>query len=555
MFMRRYLLRALPLMALFFLLQAFHFYTKQTPIEPDPRILLSLDSATVRNHLMVLSHDSLLGRAPGTLGEDRAVRYIQSVFEKAGLEPAFSGSFTQNVPLLATKVNGIPTLRFTSRDGSSRSLQFVQDYRIFTDLEQDDIELNASLVFAGYGIKAKEYAWDDYAELDVKGKVIVVLDGEPAATEKEPYLFKADTLTYYGRFTYKVEEARRRGASGIVIVENPIFFARNRMRATVEQIQLVDLPEGRLGLKAFVSSESAADLAVMNGSSLEAWRAEAGGRGFKAKLLSSSLESRTSYSIRRVYGRNVGAILRGSERPDEPIIFTAHHDHLGVGIPNAKGDSIYNGAVDNATGTATVLMLAQTFAKMENRPKRTIMFLTVTAEESGLLGAYYYTYNPAFPAAKTVANINIDCTNVFGPTHDITAVGPEYSDLGPLLKEKALMEDMELVPFPNIAGGIFFRSDQLPFAQSGIPALYLLSGNKYHEGYQDYVAQKSADYASSYHQPSDNFDPEWMMAGTIQQARVAFRMAYALAQTTSWPQWVPGSEFESVRKQTDSLRK
>jgi hypothetical protein len=555
MFMKSYFSGAVALVALFITLQSFDVFDKKRSLEPDPLLLSRLDSATVRQHLMVLSHDSLLGRAPGTLGEEKAIRYIQSVFAKAGLEPAFGGSYTQDVPLLATKVDGFPSLSFKGSGGRSRSLQFVQDFRMFTDFEEERISVNSEMVFAGYGITAKEFAWDDYSGVDVQGKVIVVLDGEPAATESEPNLFKADTLTYYGRFTYKVEEARRRGALGIVIVENPIFFARNRMRATVEQIQLADLPEGRLQMKAFVSNESAAELATMNASTLENWRSLAGTRGFRAQKLSTSIESQTKYAIRRVYGRNVGAILRGSERPDEPIIFTAHHDHLGVGIPDAKGDSIYNGAVDNATGTATVLMLAEAFAKMEIPPKRTIMFLTVTAEESGLLGAYYYNYNPAFPAAKTVANINIDCTNVFGPTYDITAVGPEYSDLGPLLKEKALIEGMELVPFTNIGGGIFFRSDQLPFAQSGIPALYLLSGNKYHEGYEEYVARMSANYASSYHQPSDNFDPEWMMSGTIQQARVAFRMAYALAQSTEWPQWVPGSEFESIRKTTEGSRK
>lgn len=552
--MKSYLSRVCILATLFIVLQSFDLADGNPSSDPNPRYLSLLDSATVRKHLMVLSHDSLMGRAPGTEGEDKAIRYIQSVFQKAGLEPAFGESFTQNVPLLATRVDGFPSLSFGVPGGESKALQFVQDFRMFTDLEQTSIQITSDMVFAGYGINAKEYDWDDFSDLDVKGKVIVVLDGEPMATEAEPNLFKADTLTYYGRFTYKVEEARRRGALGIVIIENPIFFARNRMRATVEQIQLVDLPEGRLQLKAFVSNESAAELATLNGTSLENWRKDAGTRGFRAKSLSTTLESKTNYAIRRVYGRNVGAILRGTERPDEPIIFTAHHDHLGVGIPDAKGDSIYNGAVDNATGTATVLLLAEAFAKMENRPKRTIMFLTVTAEESGLLGAYYYTYNPAFPAAKTVANINIDCTNVFGPTYDITAVGPEYSDLGPLLREKALIEGMELVPFSNIGGGIFFRSDQLPFAQSGIPALYLLSGNKYYEGFEGFVARMSANYATSYHQPSDNFDPEWMMAGTIQQARVAFRMAYTLAQTTDWPQWVPGSEFESIRKTTESLR-
>jgi Zn-dependent M28 family amino/carboxypeptidase len=267
------------------------------------------------------------------------------------------------------------------------------------------------------------------------------------------------------------------------------------------------------------------------------------------------MESNTAYKIRRINGQNVGAILRGYERPDEVVLYTAHHDHLGVGIPDAKGDSIYNGAVDNASGTATVLMLAQAFAKMPYKPKRSIMFLTVTAEESGLLGAYYYSFNPAYPLAQTVANINIDCTNMFGPTYDITAVGPEYSELGNLLREKSTIENMELVPFPNIAGGIFFRSDQLPFAQGGVPALYLLSGNQYHEGYKEFVERKSAAYAGSYHQPSDNFDPEWVMEGTLQQARVAFRMAYKLANTNTWPQWVEGSEFESTRKVTDHLRK
>lgn len=529
--------------------------TPRAPSELDASLLMSLDSATVRNHLMVISHDSLEGRAPGTVGEERTIRYIKGVFERAGLEPAFNGSFTQDVPLIATKVTGTPQLAFSGADGTRQELKFVDDYRVFTDSEQESISTSAEVVFAGHGISAPEFGWDDYAGVDVSGKVVLVFDGEPMPTESEPNLFKADTLTYYGRFTFKVEEARRRGASGIIIVENPVFFARNRMRATTEQIQLTTFPEGTLDVKVYLSNEAAGNLARMNGSTLEEWRSLAGTRGFTAQALPVTMESTTSYQIRRIAGQNVGAVLRGYERPNEVVLFTAHHDHLGVGIPDAKGDSIYNGAVDNASGTATVLMLAEAFANMPYKPKRSIMFLTVTAEESGLLGAYYYSYNPAYPLAQTVANINIDCTNMFGPTYDITAVGPEYSDLGPLLREKAALEEMELVPFPNIAGGIFFRSDQLPFAQGGVPALYLLSGNKYHEGYQEFVDSKSAAYAGSYHQPSDNFDPEWMMSGTLQQARVAFRMAYQLSNTTTWPQWVEGSEFEATRKATDNLRK
>jgi hypothetical protein len=527
----------------------------KAPSELDPTLLNNLDSVTVRNHLMVISHDSLEGRAPGTIGEQRTIRYIKDVFQKAGLEPAFGESFTQDVPLIATRVKGEPQLWFNHDDGTRQELTFVNDYRVFTDTEQTDIQTRGEVVFAGHGITAPEFTWDDYSGIDVSGKVVMVFDGEPMATEAEPNLFKADTLTYYGRFSYKIEEARRRGATGIIIIENPVFFARNRMRATTEQIQLTEQPDGLLDIKVFLSNEAAGNLARKNGTTLEEWRSLAAQRGFSAQTLPVSMQSTTSYEIRRINGQNVGAVLRGYERPDEIVLFTAHHDHLGIGIPDAKGDSIYNGAVDNASGTATVLMLAQAFAKMPTKPKRSIMFLTVTAEESGLLGAYYYSYNPAYPLAQTVANINIDCTNMFGPTYDITAVGPEYSDLGNLLREKATIENMELVPFPNIAGGIFFRSDQLPFAQAGVPALYLLSGNRYHDGYQEFVASKSAAYSGSYHQPSDNFDPEWLMAGTLQQARVAFRMAYRLANTTSWPQWVEGSEFESVRKLTSNLRK
>lgn len=527
----------------------------KAPSELDPTLLNSLDSVTVRNHLMVISHDSLEGRAPGTIGEQRTIRYIKDVFQKAGLEPAFGESFTQDVPLIATRVKGEPQLWFNHDDGTRQELTFVSDYRVFTDTEQTNIQTKGEVVFAGHGITAPEFTWDDYSGIDVSGKVVMVFDGEPMATEAEPNLFKADTLTYYGRFSFKIEEARRRGATGIIIIENPVFFARNRMRATTEQIQLTEQPDGLLDIKVFLSNEAAGNLARKNGTTLEEWRSLAAQRGFSAQTLPVSMQSTTSYEIRRINGQNVGAVLRGYERPDEIVLFTAHHDHLGIGIPDAKGDSIYNGAVDNASGTATVLMLAEAFAKMPNKPKRSIMFLTVTAEESGLLGAYYYSYNPAYPLAQTVANINIDCTNMFGPTYDITAVGPEYSDLGNLLREKATIEKMELVPFPNIAGGIFFRSDQLPFAQAGVPALYLLSGSRYHDGYQEFVASKSAAYSGSYHQPSDNFDPEWLMAGTLQQARVAFRMAYQLSNSTSWPQWVEGSEFESIRKLTSNVRK
>src|SRR5690606_16650014 len=235
--------------------------TPKAPNEFDASLLVSLDSATVRNHLMVISHDSLEGRAPGTVGEERTIRYIKGVFEEAGLEPAFNGSFTQDVPLIATKVAGTPQLSFTGPDGILQELTFVDDYRVFTDSEQETISTNTEIVFAGHGITAPEFGWDDYAGTDVAGKVVLVFDGEPMPTEAEPNLFKADTLTYYGRYTFKIEEARRRGATGIIIVENPVFFARNRMRATTEQIQLTTFPDGILDIKVYLSNEAAGNLA------------------------------------------------------------------------------------------------------------------------------------------------------------------------------------------------------------------------------------------------------------------------------------------------------
>lgn len=515
--------------------------------------LAALDSATVRAHLETLSADDMEGRGTGTPGERRAVEYIAAQMQAYGLEPAGKdGSFFQAVPLLGSRPTPRGPLTFTAADGRTQRLDFIDDFIVSTDLEAPAVEVEAPLVFVGYGITAPGYDWDSYKGVDVKDKIVVMFVNDPVASDEEPALFQADTLTYFGRWTYKYEEARRRGAKGALLIHTvqtagyPFAVLSNTARN--EQIQLATPPANPLALKGWITREAAEELARLAGTTLEAWFAAANDRAAAPQELPVRAALAVDFAVRRFEGTNVVGKLPGRARAGEAVVYTAHHDHLGMGAPNAEGDAIYNGAEDNATGVAMLLTMAKAYQALPQAPERSVLFVSLTAEESGLLGAEYYVRNPAVPNAQVFANINLDGGNVNGRTEDVVGLGAEKSELGRYFAEAAAAEGLRVTPDPNPNQGFFFRSDQLAFARAGIPAVFINTGRAFVGQPDDYAQRVFDDYnRSRYHQPADEFDPSWPLGGLVQQMRVAFRLGHRIANSNLDPQWNPGEAFAQAR--------
>ncbi|MBO6573874.1 MAG: M28 family peptidase [Rhodothermales bacterium] len=541
--------RLLPLVLLF---TAACQNVTESPEIPET-VLAALDSASVRPHIEILSDDAMEGRGTGQPGEARAVAYIAEQMEAAGLEPAGDdGTWFQEVPLLGSTPEPQGPLAFVHESGNEILLDFVDDFIVSTDLEDTRVAVNAPLVFVGYGIEAPGYDWSSYKDVNVTDKIIVSFVNDPPANETEPNLFQADTLTYYGRWTYKYEEARRKGARGAILIHTTptASYPFQVLSATAagEQIQLATPPENPLALKSWITEESARALAEMSGSTLEAWFEAAGGRDFQPMELPVSAAVQVDYAVRRFSGQNVVGKITGAVRPDESVVFSAHHDHLGIGKPDASGDTIYNGAVDNASGVGMLLSLGKAMSASPEPPERSLVFLSVSAEESGLLGAEFYARNPHLPLALAAGNINVDSGNVYGRTHDIVGIGAEKSEMMGLFREAAEAEGLRVEPDPNPNAGSFFRSDQLAFARGGVPAVFVVTGKDYQGRPEGWGLENRADYtANRYHQPSDEFDPSWPMGGVVQQMRVAARVAYRLGWSDLELQWNEGEAFGEAR--------
>lgn len=518
-------------------------------ITPPERTLTLIDSVTIRNHLAFLSDDRTEGRAPGSRGEQIAVTYIAEEMRKAGLEPAGEdGTFFQEVPLRIAAPRPQGPLVFRGEGGGRIALQYMEDFIAGSDLEQQRITTRGELVFAGFGVNAPDYDWNDFEGVDVEGKILVVFVNDPPAPEYEPNLFRGDTLTYYGRWTYKYEEARRQGAKGVLLIHTdetagyPFSVLQNSSGRA--EIQLQDVPENALEFRGWITRSAAERLAEMTGSTLETWYDEASKRGFRPRPLSVEMSYDVIYQTGTVRGINVLGKISGRERPDEAIVYTAHHDHLGVGVPDSTGDAIYNGALDNASGVAMMLAVARAFGEVPP-VERSVVFASVTAEESGLLGAEYYVRYPSVPISGTIANINLDSGNIFGRAKDIIGNGAERSDILAHFVESASAEGMTVTPNSNPGG--FYRSDQLAFARQGVPAVYINTGRSFvgqPDGYWNEMQQRAG---RNYHQPGDEFDPSWPMGGLVQQARVAFRLGYRLANSDVVLKWNPGEAFANAR--------
>ena len=518
--------------------------------------LAAIDSADIMRHIRVLAHDSLLGRAPGTVGEDKTVAYLESQFRAIGLQPGNTdGTYIQKVPLVGITVKGAPAMTF-AKGNTTRTLKWRDDYVAWTKHVAPSAGLDKSeLIFVGYGTEAPEFGWDDYKGTDVAGKTLVMLVNDPPLTDTS--IFGGKRMTYYGRWTYKYDQGMKHRATGVLLIHETepagYPFAVVQGRAS-EQFDLVtpDKNMGRSDIEGWITLDQAKALFAMAGQSFDSLKARAATKEFRPVPLGVTATVELDNKLRTVDSRNVVAKLEGSDATlkDEYVIYTAHWDHFGIG-EKVNGDSIYNGALDNATGTAGLLTLAKAFKALPTPPKRSILFLSVTAEEQGLLGAQYYAAAPIYPLAKTVANINMDGLSTWGPTTDITIIGLGNSELDDYARAAAAEQGRTLRPDAEPEKGFYYRSDHFNFAKAGVPAFYADEGVEFIGKPAGFGAQKRAQYTSDfYHKPQDEIQPGWDLTGAAQDLQLFLTMGYRIANASKMPEWREGNEFRAVREKS-----
>jgi len=520
--------------------------------QPDSVALKAINDTTFSKHIAVLASDDFEGRKPFTTGETKTINYLKDEFEKLGLKPGNGESYFQEVPMVDVKSTPTDLIIKSDATHSVTTLKYLDNFVAASRHLVNQVKVdNSELVFAGYGIVAPEYKWNDYEGLNVKGKTVVVMVNDPGFLDST--LFKGKTMTYYGRWTYKFEEAARQGASGVIIIHEdkaasyPWAVVRSGWSKSKLYLGAADDNKSRALLEGWITQDVAKELFKMAGKSADLM-VQAGKNGFKPVALDLKLSTTINNTIQRSKSNNVVAVLPGTKRPDEYIIYSGHWDHLGIGEA-VNGDSIYNGAVDNATGTAALLVLADAFKKAKQQPERSIMFIALTAEEQGLLGSEYYASHPLVPVNKTVANINIDAMQASGKTKDIIAVGYGQSELEDYLVAAAKKQGRVVVKDSNPSAGFYFRSDHFNFAKVGIPALYTEGGDdNVAKGLAFGKAQKEDYTTNRYHAPADNFEPtKWDFSGMVEDLRLLFDVGYRLSNETTFPGWKAGSEFKAIR--------
>ena len=523
-----------------------------TPVPAEA--LAAFDTATVMQHIRVLSADSLMGRGPGTAGEEKSVVYLESQFKAMGLKPGNpDGSYIQKVPLAGITVKNSPTLTFT-KGGTSTALKWHDDYVAWTKHVSPIASLkNSELVFVGYGVEAPQFGWDDFKGVDLTGKTMVVLVNDPPVADTA--IFGGARMTYYGRWTYKYEQGMKHKAAGVLIVHQteragyPFAVVQGK---TAEQFDLVtpDKNMNRSEVEGWISLDQAKALFTLAGQDFAALERKAATKDFTPVPLGVTASVTLQNTLRTVDSRNVVAMLEGSDPAlkNEYVIYTAHWDHFGIG-EKVKGDSIYNGASDNATGTAGLLAMAKAFAAAKTAPKRSILFLSVTSEEQGLLGSQYYGMMPLYPLNKTLANINMDGLNTWGKTKDVVVIGLGASDLDDYARAAAAEQGgRSLRGDAEPEKGFYYRSDHFNFAKVGVPAFDPESGIEYVGKDAAYGRKTRDEYTENdYHKPSDEIKPGWELSGAVQDLQLFFTIGYRVASAARYPEWKTGNEFKAIR--------
>ena len=521
-----------------------------------------IDADALAEHIRVLASDDFEGRAPATPGEDKTIAYLAEQFERAGLEPGGEdGGWTQRVTLVRSEIKGAVHAQFEVGD-ATQALVNSEDIAVESLHPAERVDLQrVPLVFAGYGVHAPELGWDDFGELDVRGKLLVVLVNDPDF-ESGKGRFGGRAMTYYGRWTYKYEEAARRGAAGVLIVHEdapaayPWATVRNGRNGPQLDIVRDDADTYHLKMRGWMQRATAERLFTAAGMDFEAAKRAAQQPGFKAHALEgASLSIAFGVQHSRIVSRNVLGLLPGDGRADETVVIAGHWDHFGI-TPNAdaSGDNIINGAVDNATALASMIELARVFAAGE-RPQRSLLFFAPTAEENGLLGAKYYVANPLRPLATTAAVINIEMWSPDGPTSDISSWGLGKVSLERSLQAAAAIDERTRSLDENLEAGLFYRADHFAFAQAGVPALTLGPGTDLLDGgVEAGKAARARYFAERYHQPADEYDDSWDLRGPTLDTQTVYRLVESIARSADWPQWDADSEFAAERAKSDALR-
>ncbi len=498
-----------------------------------------------------LSSDAFQGRKPFSRGEEVTVKYLETEFKKMGLKPGNNQSYFQDVPLVDILSKPSTTLKLAGK-AKELTLHYLTDYVAASRWTDAKVSLESSeMVFVGYGIVAPEFGWNDYQDLNVKGKTVLVLVNDPGLADST--LFKGKTMTYYGRWTYKFEEAARQGAAGVLLIHDtkaasyPWDVVRSGWSKSKLYLQSPDNNHSRAKVEGWLSKETTEKLLSMAGQSTDLYQ-QAAKRGFKAVPLGVKASIALDNQVKASVSKNVLAYLPGTNRAEEVLIYTAHWDHFGKGEP-INGDSIYNGAADNATGVAAIMELAKAFTQLKKKPSRSLLFMSVTGEEQGLLGSEYYATHPVYPLSKTIANINLDILQPFGRMKDVIVVGKGQSDLDELVEEAARKQGRFTRPEFNPAGGWYFRSDHFNFAKVGVPSMYLENGVVSIEHGEAWGRKKKEDYNTNhYHKPSDEYDPNWDLSGIIEDMRLLFNVGYKLTTEPVYPGWKKDSEFKNITR-------
>jgi Zn-dependent M28 family amino/carboxypeptidase len=501
---------------------------------------LKIDGSAIKAHIEKLASDEMEGRAPGGKGEELATSYISNFYKSIGLKAQF-----QTVPFVGI-TSTVSPLEFTTKTGK-KALKYGDDFVAWSRRQQGGIGANAELIFCGYGVVAPEYQWNDFKD-SVKGKIIVVLINDPQLEDQTKFGGKA--MTYYGRWTYKFEEAARQGAAGALIIHEtemasyPWEVVRGSWSGEQFDIVTADKGASTVPIQGWITRDVAAALFKSAGFEFDDMKKKALRQDFKPIPLAIKASIEVTNNMRTVESKNVVGVLEGGEKPDEYVIFTAHWDHLGIGEPQ-NGDKIYHGAVDNASGVASMLEMAQAAVTLTPKPRRSLVFLAVTGEEQGLLGSEYYASNPLFPLNKTLADINIDEANVFGRNNNqIEVIGSGYTTLEDILNDVAAGQGRKVVADNSPEAGHYFRSDQFSFVNKGVPALFTTSFTP--EDEKDFTANR-------YHKPSDKFDPNWDMKAAVADADALLQLGLRVANGDKWPEWKPGTQFRAIRE--ESLKK
>lgn len=514
------------------------------------------DEQKIKNTTRFLADDGFEGRSPGTRTGELSAKFIAFQLQQLGIQPGNNGSYFQPVSLVAVKSNPNTVLNVDGKD-----YKFGDDFVGSTGAQTDNISVNSELVFVGYGIDAPEQKWNDFKgdKSDYRGKILVIMVNDPPANEKEPNLFGGKALTYYGRWTYKLEQAARMGAAGVILIHtrDSAGYGWNVVRTSNGnwRFDVAHTPEDKtpfLNWRSWMTEDTARAIFKQGGKDLDDLRIKARGRDFKPVKLGVIAKIDVKSDLKRVESNNVVGLWEGSDAKlkEQFVVYSAHWDHLGIGEKDANGDTIYNGALDNASGCASILAIAEAFTKLpkKEQPKRSQVFLFPTAEEQGLLGAEWYAKHPIFPLEKTAANINHDGANFYGLTTDYGALGAERSDLWKIIQDVLKERNMTFSKDESPEQGFFFRSDHFPFAKGGVPSLNVESGNKYIGQDPDEARKRFDEYNDKhYHQPSDNFDENWRFDGVVQNLEVSLAIGLKVSNQAKMPKFNKDDEFAKAQ--------